>query len=59
LAGLRSGGVLAGAALVARARDGALVARLGLADHFEGAGAVGQAADEAAFFQRGDQAVDA
>ena len=28
-------------------------------DHFNGAGAVGQAANEAALFQRGDEAVDA
>ena len=28
-------------------------------DHFDGAGAVGQAANEAALFQRGDEAVDA
>jgi hypothetical protein len=32
---------------------------LGQLDDFDGAGAVGQAADEAAFFQRGDEAVDA
>jgi len=51
--------VLAGAELVARVRDGLGGQALGLADHFEGAGAVGQATDEAAFFQRGDQAVDA
>ena len=28
-------------------------------DHFDGPGAVGQAADEAALLERGDQAVDA
>ena len=37
----------------------AIDAELRQLDHLDGAGAVGQPADEAALFQRGDQAVDA
>ena len=45
----------AGSLYVAALRSAAL----GHAQHLQRAGAVGQAADELAFLQRGDQAVDA
>src|SRR6187551_668152 len=48
-----AGGEAAAAVAVTGAR------KLGQLDDFDGAGAVGQAADEAALFQGGDQAVDA